>query len=61
MSTKNSRAMISLPPEWEPEILKVKKDIFYNDSQAEMYRHLIRLGLDELIKEEAKNEQTKTA
>lgn len=49
MATKNKRAMISLPPEWEAEIAETKKECFYDKSYAEMYRHLIRTGLD-LIK-----------
>jgi hypothetical protein len=48
MTTNGKRTMITLRPEWEPELDQLKKDQFYNEPQAEMYRQLIRLGLDAL-------------
>ena len=41
MSTYVKRAMITLLPEWEPALDKLKKERFYNDSQAEMLRYVI--------------------
>ena len=46
MAAKTKRAMVSLPEELESEILSVKKTSFHNETKAEMYRQLIRLGLD---------------
>lgn len=48
MAAKSKRAMVSVPEEWEPEISRVKQSVFYNETKAEMYRQLIRLGLDTL-------------
>ena len=48
MALYQKRAMISLRPEWEPELEKLKKEKFYNTTQAEMFRYLIRLGLNSL-------------
>lgn len=44
--SKNSRRMISVSSEWEEELEVLKKDKFYNSSYAEMYRYLLRIGLD---------------
>lgn len=51
MATHSKRAMITLRPEWEPELDRLKKEQFYNDTQAEMFRYLIGLGLDTLKNE----------
>lgn len=40
--------MITLLPEWEPALDKLKKERFYNDSQAEMLRYVIGMGLKSL-------------
>ena len=48
MALYQKRAMISLRPEWEPDLEKLKKEKFYNTTQAEMFRYLIRLGLNSL-------------
>ena len=57
MAPNTHRTMISLPPEWESEILAVKKELFYNDTKSEMYRQLIRLGLDAIQKEESEQKE----
>ena len=56
MRTYSKRAMITLRPEWESELNLLKKEQFYNQTQAEMYRYLIQKGLDSL-----KTEQTKSS
>lgn len=48
MATYSKRAMVTLRPEWEPELDRLKKEQFYNDTQAEMFRYLISLGLNAL-------------
>lgn len=39
---------MTLRPEWEPMLDQLKKDRFYNDTQAEMFRYLIARGLESL-------------
>lgn len=48
MSAYNKRAMVTLLPEWEPILDQLKREKFYNDSQAEMLRYLIGIGLASL-------------
>ena len=48
MSTYNKRAMVTLLPEWEPVLDQLKKERFYNASQAEMLRYVIGTGLASL-------------
>ena len=54
MSTYSKRTMVTLRPEWKSELDQLKKEKFYNDTQAEMFRYLIDLGLNSLKDE--KNE-----
>lgn len=44
--TKYKRVMVTMRPEWEPELDRLKKDQFYNVTRAEMYRQLIQRGLE---------------
>ncbi len=50
------RMMISLNPEWEPKLNKLKKEKFYNSSKAEMFRYLIKIGLEALKDENTIND-----
>lgn len=54
MATYSKRAMVTLRPEWEPELDRLKKEQFYNDTQAEMFRYLISLGLNALKAEQTR-------
>jgi hypothetical protein len=45
MEKKLKRALVTISPEWEPALDRLKQDKFYNDTQAEMYRQLIQRGL----------------
>ncbi|MEY8381936.1 hypothetical protein AALG83_02040 [Christensenellaceae bacterium 44-20] len=38
--------MVTLLPEWEPVLDQLKKEKFYNDTQAEMLRFLIGKGIE---------------
>lgn len=38
--------MIAMTPECELELSNLKEEMFYNNSQAEMYRYLINRGLE---------------
>ena len=37
--------MVTLLPEWEPMLDQLKKERFYMDTQAEMFRYIISFGL----------------
>lgn len=39
------RMMVTILPEWEPIFERLKKERFYNSTQAEMIRYIIKLGL----------------
>lgn len=46
MATKKKRFMLTIPDDIETDAANVKREMFYDKSYAEMYRQLIRLGLD---------------
>lgn len=48
MSTKNKRFMLTVPDDIEVDAAEVKRDLFYDKPYSEMYRQLIRIGLDSL-------------
>lgn len=48
MSTKNKRFMLTVPDDIEVDAAEVKRDLFYDKPYSEMYRQLIRMGLDSL-------------
>lgn len=41
-----TRFSITIPPEFGPQLQKLKQDQFFDKSQTEMLMHLIRLGLE---------------
>lgn len=45
MATNLKRFMISVTPSMETDLDLLKKEQFYNNSQAEMLRYVIGLGL----------------
>ena len=45
MATSMKRQMVSLTPDLEVALDRLKKEQFYNTSQSEMLRYLIRQGL----------------
>lgn len=55
--TKNTEGMIrfsiSVPPEMNSELDKLKRDVYFKEPYSKMVRDLIRLGL-ESVKEEGK-------
>ena len=48
MSMYPKRAMVTLQPEWAPMLDQLKKERFYNDTRAEMFRYIIGRGLETL-------------
>lgn len=51
MSKFSKRIMITLLSEWEPMLEQLKKETFYNDTQAAMFRYIISCGLATLQEE----------
>ena len=45
MAKFSKRIMVTLLPEWEPMLDQLKKERFYMDTQAEMFRYIISFGL----------------
>lgn len=54
MVTYSKRTMITLLPEWELELDQLKKEQFYNETRAEMFRYIISRGLDVMKQEKTK-------
>lgn len=48
MSTKLKRISITLLPEWEEPLKKLKQMWFYDKSQSELIRFLIQRGLTDI-------------
>ena len=48
MATTKKRLTLTLLPEWEPALNKLKKEKFFNKSFSEMLRYLIELGLKQV-------------
>ena len=46
MATQMKRTMLTLLPEWEEKLLKLKKEKFFNTTKSEMFQYLISLGLE---------------
>ena len=46
MKAENKRIMITIPPDLEAKIQSLKKEKFYDKPYAEMYRQIIRTGLE---------------
>ena len=57
MATNMNRIMISVPADIEQEIEQLKKTRFYDKPYAEVYRTLLRMGLEKLAEEEEKEEK----
>lgn len=57
MTLESKKVMVTLLPEWEPMLDRLKEEQFYNDTQAEMFRYLIERGLVSLRSEKAEREK----
>lgn len=55
MQSNFRKTVITLPPEWEKDLDQLKKERFRNQSQADMLRYLISLGLGATGEEQSKN------
>ncbi|ACH91339.1 TPA: hypothetical protein KRE09_003656 [Clostridioides difficile] len=56
MPTKSKRISITIFPELETDLDVLKKEKFYKESQSEMLRYLIKLGLQVNKEKVYKNE-----
>lgn len=56
MSMYPKRVMVTLLPEWEPLLDQLKKERFYNNTQAELFRYMISRGLTSLEDEKTAKE-----
>lgn len=48
MPTNRKRFMLTVPDDIAADAADVKRDLFYDKPYSEMYRQLIRMGLDSL-------------
>ncbi|MCI8351636.1 MAG: hypothetical protein HFJ86_10815 [Oscillospiraceae bacterium] len=46
MAVKKKRFMLTVPEDVEADAAMVKRELFYDRPYSEMYRQLIRMGLD---------------
>ena len=59
MAKTMERLMVSIPTDVKSEIDAMKQQDFYDKSYAELYRHIIRMGLTKM-KETAENQRNPT-
>ncbi len=55
MFNDTSRFSLTIPSDMAKRADALKKNFFYDKSYAEMYRHLIHLGMNELTKDKTQN------
>lgn len=58
METENKRFMLTLPDDIAADVADIKRVNFFDKSYSEMYRYLIRRGLDSLKVESPPIEQS---
>lgn len=61
MANTMGRLMVSIPAEMKSEIDAIKQREFYDRPYAELYRQIIRLGLDKMRADASKEEQAAQA
>lgn len=61
MADTMARLMVSIPAEVKKEIDVVKQKEFYDKPYAELYRKIIRLGLDKMKEAKAREKQCEMA
>jgi sulfur transfer protein SufE len=55
MPTDMKRVLVSVPKDLETQLTKVKQQLYFGESWAEMYRILIRKGAQAALQETTKN------
>jgi len=61
MTTLGKRIIVTLRPEWEPELDQLKHDQFYDTSRAEMLRYIISLGLEAINSDSSADQAQKNS
>ncbi len=61
MELSMKRVILSIPAEVASEIEQIKRERFYDKPYAEIYRQMIRLGLDSLKGCGVENERSSSA
>ena len=46
MATQLKRTSLTLRPDWDEDLNRLKKEMFYNKTFSDLLRYLIELGLD---------------
>lgn len=57
MATNMNRIMISVPKDIEEEIQQLKKTTYFDRPYSEIYRDLIRLGMEKMNEETKRSEK----
>jgi len=57
MATNMNRIMISVPKDIEEEIQQLKKTTYFDRPYSEIYRDLIRLGMEKMNEEKKRSEK----
>ncbi len=53
MAAYEKRITFAVPPEWAEELDQLKREQFYNETMAEMFRYIISRGLETLMQEKS--------
>lgn len=56
MTMKNKRFILTVPDDIQMDVADIKRELFFDESYSEMYRQLIRMGLDALKAEKVTKE-----
>lgn len=59
MANTAVRFMLTVPADMATQADELKKSLFYNKPYAEMYRHLIQVGINEVKKKALNENQSK--
>jgi hypothetical protein len=46
MASNQKRTLVAILPEWEGDLDRLKREVFYNSSKAEMIRQMIAMGIE---------------
>ena len=57
MSMYPKHAIITILPEWEATLDELKREKFYNNTQTEMLRYVIGIGLERVKEEKEVNKK----
>lgn len=61
MANAGTRFMLTVPADMAAKAEMLKKNLFYDKPYAEMYRHLIQIGMNEIQQKAAKEKRCERA